>query len=90
MIIALAGLGFVVVKALGGETIPFPKGTRIDIPAGEKIVLNSSRSNDKETISNTCCITNELARQTQPYYKPVEQKTKTRGDGMLWDNKSGG
>jgi carbon starvation protein len=52
VIIALAGLGFVVVKALGGETIPFPKGTRIDIPAGEKIVLNSSRSNDKETIYN--------------------------------------
>lgn len=52
VIIALAGLGFVVVKALGGETIPFPKGTKIDIPAGEKIVLNSSRSNDKETIYN--------------------------------------
>lgn len=39
VIIALAGLGFVVVKALGGETIPFPKGTKIDIPAGEKSSL---------------------------------------------------
>jgi carbon starvation protein len=34
VVIALAGLGFVVVKALGGEEVPFPAGTRIEVPAG--------------------------------------------------------
>jgi carbon starvation protein len=32
VVIALAGLGFVVVKALGGEEVAFPAGTRIDVP----------------------------------------------------------
>jgi carbon starvation protein len=34
VIIALAGLGFVVVKALGGEDVHLPAGTRIVLPAG--------------------------------------------------------
>jgi carbon starvation protein len=34
VIIALAGLGIVVVKALGGETIKLPPGTRIALKAG--------------------------------------------------------
>jgi carbon starvation protein len=34
VVIALAGLGFVVVKALGGETVELPAGTRITLPAG--------------------------------------------------------
>jgi carbon starvation protein len=33
VVIALAGLGFVVVKALGGEELKFPEGTRIALPA---------------------------------------------------------
>src|SRR5438552_12484707 len=36
VIIALAGLGFVVVKALGGDEIRLAKGTRIVLPAGEE------------------------------------------------------
>jgi carbon starvation protein len=35
VIIALAGLGFVVVKALGGEEVALPKGMRIQLPEGE-------------------------------------------------------
>jgi carbon starvation protein len=34
VVIALAGLGFVVVKALGGEEIPLAEGTRIELPDG--------------------------------------------------------
>ena len=34
VVIALAGLGFVVVKALGGEEVKLPKGMEILIPAG--------------------------------------------------------
>src|SRR5215475_722281 len=35
VVIALAGLGFVVVKALGGDEINLAQGTRIVLPAGE-------------------------------------------------------
>src|SRR5881398_2962374 len=35
VVIALAGLGFVVVKALGGEEVRLAAGTRVTLPAGE-------------------------------------------------------
>src|SRR5207248_1760220 len=34
VVIALAGLGFVVVKALGGEEVRLAAGTRVTLPAG--------------------------------------------------------
>src|SRR5476651_1911694 len=34
IVIALAGLGLVVVKALGGESVPLPKGMEITFPEG--------------------------------------------------------
>lgn len=34
IVIALAGLGKVVVKALGGETVKYPEGSRLVLPAG--------------------------------------------------------
>ncbi len=37
VVIALAGLGFVVVKALGGEEIKLAKGTEITLPAGQQL-----------------------------------------------------
>src|SRR5216684_2996563 len=37
VVIALAGLGFVVVKALGGEEVKLPKGMVIVLPEGESI-----------------------------------------------------
>jgi carbon starvation protein len=37
VVIALAGLGFVVVKALGGEEVRLPEGTRITLPPGESL-----------------------------------------------------
>src|SRR5438067_5411102 len=40
VIIALAGLGFVVVKALGGEEVKLPPGMQITVPAGSNIHSN--------------------------------------------------
>ncbi len=40
VVIALAGLGFVVVKALGGEEIRLADGMQIELPPGE--TLNQS------------------------------------------------
>src|SRR6058998_844741 len=37
VVIALAGLGFVVVKALGGEEVKLAENTRIVLPVGEKL-----------------------------------------------------
>ena len=42
VVIALAGLGFVVVKALGGETVGIDRGSRIVLPAGETIDVKKS------------------------------------------------
>ncbi|MDY3560291.1 carbon starvation protein A [Gemmata sp. JC673] len=37
VVIALAGLGLVVVKALGGEEVKLPKGTQITVPVAERV-----------------------------------------------------
>src|SRR5438094_3861421 len=37
VVIALAGLGFVVVKALGGDEVQLAEGTRIALPAGQSL-----------------------------------------------------
>src|SRR5438552_12058466 len=50
VVIALAGLGFVVVKALGGDEIRLAKGTRIVLPAGEEPQLDPSQTNSKNAI----------------------------------------
>ncbi|HEV3445505.1 MAG TPA: carbon starvation protein A [Gemmataceae bacterium] len=44
VVIALAGLGFVVVKALGGDEVSFAEGTKITLPPGQEpsIELNQS------------------------------------------------
>ncbi len=39
VVIALAGLGFVVVKALGGESVPLADGTRLKMP-GDALLMN--------------------------------------------------
>ncbi len=48
VVIALAGLGFVVVKALGGEEIPFAQGTRIELPADGQ--LEKVQNEDEKTV----------------------------------------
>jgi carbon starvation protein len=45
VIIALAGLGFVVVKALGGEEIKLPKGMQIILPGDQKPTKEEQKSN---------------------------------------------
>ncbi|MBV9123709.1 MAG: carbon starvation protein A, partial [Planctomycetes bacterium] len=41
IVVALAGLGFVVVKALGGEDVGLADGTRITLPAGQTLQKDS-------------------------------------------------
>ncbi len=43
IIIALAGLGIVVVKALGGEEVPMKAGTTLEIPAEDRIEAHGSK-----------------------------------------------
>jgi carbon starvation protein len=47
VVIALAGLGFVVVKALGGEEIKLAENTRITVPQGRSITLLKSSDEGK-------------------------------------------
>ncbi len=46
VIIALAGLGVVVVKALGGEEIKLAAGTELHVPGGSQVELSSDGAND--------------------------------------------
>src|SRR5262245_41332644 len=50
VVIALAGLGVVVVKALGGEAIKLAAGTRFEPPAGSQAVLASDATHDRATL----------------------------------------
>jgi carbon starvation protein len=50
VVIALAGLGFVVVKALGGEEIRFPQGTRVQLPSGARLALDEGKSTPQEPV----------------------------------------
>src|SRR5947208_7261134 len=50
VVIALAGLGFVVVKALGGDEVRLAEGTRIVLPAGEQPQLDPSQTNSKNAV----------------------------------------
>src|ERR1700680_51932 len=50
VIIALAGLGYVVVKALGGDEIQLAEGTQIVVPADQEIVPVPDKSDEKVTV----------------------------------------
>ena len=50
IIIALAGLGIIVVKALGGDEVKLPKGTKISIPYQSFHPAQVVEENSKETI----------------------------------------
>jgi carbon starvation protein len=45
VVIALAGLGFVVVKALGGEEVDLPEGTQVRVPGKQEPVPDLSSRN---------------------------------------------
>jgi carbon starvation protein len=49
VVIAQAGLGFVVVKALGGEEIKLAKGMQITPPPGQSIQRDAAKSNAEHT-----------------------------------------
>src|SRR5437762_1505635 len=50
VIVALAGLGIVVVKALGGEQVAFAKGTRITLPADKFVEKVSAHNSEQKTV----------------------------------------
>jgi carbon starvation protein len=50
VVIALAGLGFVVVKALGGDEIRLAEGTRIVLPAGTRAEPEPDRSTAERAV----------------------------------------
>jgi len=50
VVIALAGLGFVVVKALGGDEIRLAEGTRIMLPAGSQPRPDPDKSTAERTV----------------------------------------
>jgi len=50
VVIALAGLGFVVVKALGGDEVRLAEGTRIVLPAGEPAQIDSRQSSERASV----------------------------------------
>jgi carbon starvation protein len=54
VVIALAGLGFVVVKALGGEEVKLPVGMQIKLPADGSAAEQFTSSVDYDTIEGTC------------------------------------
>src|SRR5437660_1173564 len=47
VVIALAGLGFVVVKALGGDEVKLPEGMRITLPSGASDERDTQLSGDE-------------------------------------------
>src|SRR5262245_19249529 len=50
VVIALAGLGFVVVKALGGEEVPLAKGTQIILPPNKLPMPDEQRSTGNRVV----------------------------------------
>src|SRR5262249_29655775 len=48
VVIALAGLGIVVVKALGGEDVKMPEGMQVQLPAGKNYVQVWENANTPE------------------------------------------
>ena len=50
VIIALAGLGFVVVKALGGDEVKLAPGTRVVLPKGRELQLVPNQGSAQHTV----------------------------------------
>src|SRR5947207_1790535 len=50
VVIALAGLGFVVVKALGGDEVRLAEGTRIVLPAGQTPEVDPAKGRSGYTV----------------------------------------
>jgi carbon starvation protein len=71
VIIALAGLGIVVVKALGGEEVKLAEGVLITLPTGEALQRDTSRStstHDFYVFQNGCTLQyhEKAARSQRP------------------------
>ncbi|MFO0912459.1 MAG: carbon starvation protein A [Pirellulales bacterium] len=83
VVIALAGLGMVVVKALGGEEIPLAAGTRLEPPSAPTVTSDAGLQHVSLPPGTRVRYTNgaEVAR-TEPFEIRVPATT-TIGDGPL-------
>src|SRR5260370_38472064 len=68
VVIALAGLGFVVVKALGGDEVKLAQGTRIVLPAGKTPEAVTAKSTEARSVYR-------FPEGCQIPYTPGEQPT---------------
>jgi carbon starvation protein len=68
VVIALAGLGFVVVKALGGDEVALPKGMRITLPKGEGMQVPRPDSAQRFYFPGNCKI--QYTDNDKPLLRP--------------------
>jgi carbon starvation protein len=71
VIIALAGLGFVVVKALGGEEVKVPAGALITVPRGEPVIFATEGAPPE-----TMYALREFPRGCSIQYTPTDKPTR--------------
>jgi carbon starvation protein len=85
VVIALAGLGFVVVKALGGEEVKLPAGMEIEVPIGAKIqgVLGETPANEVYEVSAGCGVRygseQPLVTRSESFMVRIKQEPKIIG-----------
>jgi carbon starvation protein len=86
VVIALAGLGFVVVKALGGDEVALPTGTTISIPGGREAREESAGTRHVYGFPGGCTIRTrpEAEPSTRPEAFQLEapEKLTWRADGL--------
>lgn len=91
VVIALAGLGFVVVKALGGESVPLANGTRLQMPGNAMLMNLAPMAQDRPatyTFPPGCSliVTPELPPSPRPNGIAIEIPAGSRiesGEGLL-------
>ncbi|MFO0803528.1 MAG: carbon starvation CstA family protein [Gemmataceae bacterium] len=85
VVIALAGLGFVVVKALGGEEVKLPAGMQIVVPAGEGPLTQMEWQTEKHIIwelpQNCSAVSGRIERRQSFGSIPHPRPTEREGNG---------
>ncbi|MEX2111913.1 MAG: carbon starvation protein A [Pirellulales bacterium] len=94
VIIALAGLGVVVVKALGGEEIKLAAGTQFALPQSSEVVLSSNATHDRATLPEGTRITyangSSMTRgESFTIARPRNDDPPSGGDSPLRPNSEG-
>ncbi|HZY85240.1 MAG TPA: carbon starvation CstA family protein [Gemmataceae bacterium] len=92
VVIALAGLGFVVVKALGGEEVTLSEGTQVTLPKGAALEKSAERSTATHAVykfPGNCTIRYSAGEQpstrSEPFAvrAPVDAPLAADADGVV-------